>query len=105
MNYNIRHTSVEGGVPGTHPAWPTGQDNFDKSASSMGIEDDIYHSALDYTRRASREDGIDRALRTDGETLDGLLVPIQADGGVAMQIAAKAGMTSWIALWPGLPRD
>lgn len=91
MDYNIRHTSVEGGVPRTHPAWPTGQDSFEQSADSMGTEDGVYHSALNYTRRSSREEGIDKALRTDGEMLDGLLVPIQADDGVAMQIAAKAG--------------
>lgn len=91
MEYNIRHTSVEGGVPRTHPAWPTGQDSFEQSADSMGTEDGVYHSALDYIRRTSKEEGIDQALRTDGDMLDGLLVPVQADDGVAMQIAAKAG--------------
>ena len=71
----------------------------------MGIEDSVYHSALGYIRRTSREEGIDKALRTNGETLDGLLVPVQADGGVAMQIAAKAGENASTTLWSGLPRD
>ncbi|KAF7879575.1 hypothetical protein EAF04_000770 [Stromatinia cepivora] len=32
--YNVQHTTQEGGVPGTHPAWPTDQDNFDKCLES-----------------------------------------------------------------------
>ncbi|KAJ8123738.1 hypothetical protein ONZ43_g379 [Nemania bipapillata] len=91
IQYNIIHTEREGGVSGTHPAWPTGQDSFDKSQSSMGIEDETYRSALDFIRRKTRDEGIDAALRYDGELLDGLLVPVQADDGVAMQIAAQAG--------------
>lgn len=93
MDYNIKHTLVEGGVPRTHPAWPTGQDNFDKSASTMGIAYGIYHSALDYIRRTLREEGIGNALGADSGMFGGLVVPIQADDGVAMQIAAQAGET------------
>ncbi|KAF2967311.1 hypothetical protein GQX73_g6285 [Xylaria multiplex] len=89
--YNIEHTDKEGGVPGTHPAWPTGQDSFDKSQASKGIEDETYKSALNYIHRKARDEGIDAALKYDGKPLDGLLVPVQADGGVAMQIAAQAG--------------
>lgn len=89
--YNVEHTEREGGVPRTHPAWPIGQDSFDKSAFSKGIEDETYHSALKYIRYTTREQGFDQALLVDGEALDGLLVPIQADGGVAVQIAAQAG--------------
>ncbi|KAI0012980.1 amidase [Xylariaceae sp. FL0662B] len=91
IEYNIKHTEREGGVPGTHPAWPTGQDSFDKSASSKGLENDTYKSAWEFIREKSRDEGIDPALRWGGEILDGLLVPIQADGGVATQIAAQAG--------------
>ncbi|KAI1436663.1 amidase [Xylaria sp. CBS 124048] len=91
IRYNIKHTKKEGGVPGTHPAWPLGQDNFDKSLATNGIEDETYTSALSFIRRTARDEGIDAALRYEGELLDGLLVPVQADGGVATQIAAQAG--------------
>ncbi|KAJ8065173.1 hypothetical protein OCU04_005885 [Sclerotinia nivalis] len=91
--YNVQHTTQEGGVPGTHPAWPTGQDNFDKCLESKDWPEDDYLKALDYIRRKSREEGIDAALRYKGNTskVYGLLVPLQADGGVACSVAAKAG--------------
>ncbi|KAJ2981359.1 hypothetical protein NUW58_g527 [Xylaria curta] len=91
VEYNIKHTEKEGGVPGTHPAWPTGQDSFDKSLATKGIEDETYKSALNYIHQKTRDQGIDAALSHNGEPLDGLLVPVQADQGVAMQIAAQAG--------------
>jgi len=89
--YNIRHTASEGGIPGTHLAWPTGQDNLDKCLESKDWPEDAYLKALEYIRRKSREEGIDAALRHNGDNLDGLLVPLQADGGVACSLAAKAG--------------
>ncbi|GAP82941.1 putative amidase [Rosellinia necatrix] len=91
IEYNIKHNREEGGVAGTHPAWPTGQDSFEKSQASKGIEDETYKSALDYIRRKTRDEGIDAALKYNGEPLDGLIVPVQADNGVAMQMAAQAG--------------
>ncbi|KAI0441784.1 amidase [Xylaria telfairii] len=91
VEYNIKHTEREGGVPGTHPAWPTGQDSFDKSLASKGVEDGIYKSALRFIHQKTRDEGIDAALSYEGKLLDGLLVPVQADDGVAMQIAAQAG--------------
>lgn len=90
--YNIDHTDQEGGIPGTHPAWPIGQDSFDKSLASKGVKDETYHSALAYIRKMSRENGIDAALLWEGSCLDGLLVPVQAEDGVACQVAAKAGI-------------
>lgn len=51
----------------------------------------MYSKALDYIRRKSREEGIDAALQHEGNKLDGLLVPLQAEGGVACSVAAKAG--------------
>ena len=93
--YNFKHTETEGGHPGIHPAWPTGQDNFEKSLESRGNEDQIYKSALAYVRTKSREEGIDAALASgsgDSKFCGGLLVPLQAEKGVATQIAAKAGM-------------
>ncbi|KAI0404579.1 amidase [Xylaria palmicola] len=91
MAYNIKHTKGEGGVPGTHPAWPTGQDSFEKSQATKGVEDETYRSALNFIRQRTRDEGIDAALTFDGKSLDGLLVPVQADDGVSMQIAAQAG--------------
>ncbi|KAH8602431.1 amidase signature domain-containing protein [Bisporella sp. PMI_857] len=89
--YNIRHTQQEGGVPGTHPAWPTGQDNFNKCVESKDWPNDRYLEALSYMRLKSQEQGIDAALKFDGVDLDGLLVPLQADSGAACSVAAKAG--------------
>ena len=60
----------------------------------MGVKNDTYHRALKYIQRKSREEGIDAALNSSGAELDGLLVPISADGGVPCQVAAKAGMAT-----------
>lgn len=89
--YNEKHTAHEGGIPETHPAWPTGQDNFEKCIHSKVWPEEFYTQALNYIRRKSREEGIDAALNFEGETLDGLLVPLQAEGGAACSVAAKAG--------------
>jgi amidase len=89
--YNVQHTAQEGGIPGTHPAWPTGQDYFDKCIESKDWPEERYVKALEYIRRKSREEGIDAALICEGGNLDGLLVPLQADRGVAWSVAAKAG--------------
>ncbi|KEZ45550.1 hypothetical protein SAPIO_CDS1884 [Scedosporium apiospermum] len=91
IEFNKKNAEDEGGLPGLHGAWPMGQDNFHRCADSRGIEDEAYHSAVDYIRQKSREEGIDAVLRSKGGLLDGILVPIQADGGVANQVAAKAG--------------
>ncbi|KAJ3553172.1 hypothetical protein NPX13_g10945 [Xylaria arbuscula] len=89
--YNIKHTDKEGGIPGTHPAWPTGQDNFDRCVESKDDSEALYRKALEYNRRKSREEGIDAAMALGRDELDGLLVPVQAEGGVACSVAAKAG--------------
>lgn len=89
--YNVKHTDQEGGVPGTHLAWPTGQDSFDRCLESKDVDGTIYGKALKYIRRESRERGIDAAMRSGEDTLDGLLVPLQAEGGAACSLAAKAG--------------
>lgn len=91
VEYNVRHTDTEGGVPGTHPAWPTGQDNFDRCIESRDCDDALYSKALKYNLRKSREEGIDAAMIYGEAELDGLLVPLQAEGGVACSVAAKAG--------------
>lgn len=92
MAYNRMYTEEEGGVPGTHPAWVTGQDSFEMSKATKGVKTETYYKALNYIRRKSREEGIDAALQFQQLELNGLLVPIHADGGVACQLAAKAGM-------------
>ncbi|KAI1279498.1 amidase signature domain-containing protein [Xylaria sp. FL0933] len=89
--YNIEHTDTEGGVPGTHSAWPTGQDNFDRCIKSKDDSEEVYTKALQYIRKKSREEGIDAAMIHEGSELDGLLVPVQTEGGVAGSVAAKAG--------------
>jgi amidase len=52
---------------------------------------DKYLKALQYIRRKSREEGVGAALLFEEGTLDGLLVPLQADGGVTCSVVAKAG--------------
>lgn len=91
--WNANNSETEGGLPCVHPAWPSGQDNFEKSLASKGILDGLYDKALEYIQRKSRKEGIDAALKMpDGSLLDGILVPLQADTGAACQVAAKAGM-------------
>ncbi len=63
----------------------------DKCLESKDWPDDIRLKALEYIRKKSREEGIDAALRFGQKSLDGLLVPLQADKGVACSLAAKAG--------------
>jgi len=91
IELNKKHAEEEGGLLGLHGAWPTGQDTFDHVAETLGLEDEIYQSALKYIRQKSREEGIDAVLTSKGEPLDGILVRVQADSGVANQLAAKAG--------------
>lgn len=89
--WNRTHTEHEGGIPGTHPAWPTGQDTFEMALELKGEENADYVAALGFIHRKSREEGIDAALGVGGGKLDGILVPVHAAGAVACQIAAKAG--------------
>lgn len=102
VDYNLKHD--EGGMPGMHPAWPTGQDMLERCLTTHGIEDDIYHQALAFIRQKSREEGIDAALSSARRPLDGLLVPVYADGGVSCQLAAKAGYPM-ITIPAGLHED
>lgn len=90
VTFNNRHTETEGGIPCTHPAWITGQDSFDKSLATRGVKDETYYRAVNFIRRKSGEERIDAALCHEGFDLDGLLVPVNADGGAACQVAAKA---------------
>jgi len=49
----------------------------------------VYSKALEYIRRKPREEGIDAVMRHGEDELDGLLVPLQAEGGVACSVAEK----------------
>jgi amidase len=91
MEFNVKLTDTEGGVPGTHPAWPMGQDSLAASLKTKDVSEADYQEALGYIRQKSRDEGIDAALKLSDGELDGLLVPLQADGGVACSVAAKAG--------------
>lgn len=89
FQYNIDNYGSEGGLPGIHPAFGSGQDGLLASLESKGIMNETYFQALEYCRRTTREEGIDAALKYKGRTLDGLLVP--PDVAQSIQIAAQAG--------------
>ena len=79
----------EGGTPGIHPAFGSGQDGFLASLDTKGVMNETYYQALSFCQRSSREGGIDAALTHNGTKLDALLVP--PDVGQSYQIAAQAG--------------
>lgn len=86
--YNIDNLGSEGGTPGIHPAFGSGQDGFLASLESRGIMDETYYQALSFCQQ-STQGGIDAALTYQNKKLDGLLVP--PDVGQTYQIAAQAG--------------
>lgn len=89
VQYNIDNYGSEGGLPGIHPAFGSGQDGLIASLESKGIMNETYFSALAFCQRTTREEGIDAALKYKSGTLDGLLVP--PDVAQSIQIAAQAG--------------
>ncbi|KAJ5653759.1 hypothetical protein N7490_000762 [Penicillium lividum] len=86
---NIDNYGSEGGYPGIHPAFGSGQDGLIASLESKGIMNATYWEALGFCQRTTREEGIDAALKWKNGTLDGLLVP--PDVAQSIQIAAQAG--------------
>lgn len=88
VRYN-NEDGEEGGIPNTHPAFLSGQDGFDASLATKGVMDDLYWTALNFCHKATREDGIDAALRSFGKNITALLVP--PDVGQTYQISAQAG--------------
>ncbi|RCI16922.1 hypothetical protein L249_3056 [Ophiocordyceps polyrhachis-furcata BCC 54312] len=88
VDYNNDNSHTEGGIPGTHPAFYSGQDGFNASLATGGIMNDTYHQALEFCRTSARG-GIDDALRWKNRQLSALLVPL--DPGQSYQIAAQAG--------------
>lgn len=89
VQYNLDNLGSEGGLPGAHPAFESGQDGFLASLESKGIMDETYWEALAFCHRTTREDGIDAALHNNGNQLTALLVP--PDVAQTYQIAAQAG--------------
>jgi amidase len=95
VRFNDQNSGSEGGLAGTHPAFPTGQDLFRDCVKTQGKEDHIYKSALSWIRKQTRENGIDAVLSyTDPKTkektsLDALLFCDIQMGGTC--IAAQAG--------------
>jgi hypothetical protein len=59
VSFNHIHDELEGGSPGIHPAFGSGQDGLIASLKTKGRKDETYWQALDYTRRTTREEGID----------------------------------------------
>lgn len=89
VQYNIDNDGSEGGTPGVHPAFASGQDGFNASLETGGIMDETYWQALSFCHRTTREEGIDAALALNGTQITALLVP--PDVGQSYQIAAQAG--------------
>ncbi|KAJ5496490.1 hypothetical protein N7463_008477 [Penicillium fimorum] len=89
VQYNIDNYGSEGGLPGIHPAFGSGQDGIIASLESKGLMDETYFQALEFCQRTTREEGIDAALKQGNVALDGLLVP--PDVAQSIQIAAQAG--------------
>ncbi|CAG8897638.1 unnamed protein product [Penicillium egyptiacum] len=89
VQYNIDNYGSEGGLPGIHPAFGSGQDGLLASLETKGVMDATYFQALAFCQLTTREEGIDAALKQGNVTLDGLLVP--PDVAQSIQIAAQAG--------------
>ena len=89
--YNYANDDTEGGYPWPRgiPEFYSGQDGFLASLETRGEMNDVYHQALSFIQRSSREQGIDAALANNGRRLDALLVP--SDVAQSYQIAAQAG--------------
>ncbi|RJE21941.1 amidase family [Aspergillus sclerotialis] len=89
VQYNKVNYGSEGGYPGIHPAFGSGQDGLIASLESKGIMNETYFQALEFCHRTTREEGIDAALKHKDGKLDGLLVPPNV--AQSIQIAAQAG--------------
>ncbi len=92
VQFNLDNAGSEGGVPGAHPAFASGQDGFLAALATEGVRDETYWQALEFCQTKCRR-GIDDALTYNANgtktKLAGLLVPPQV--AQAPQIAAQAG--------------
>jgi amidase len=57
--FNCDNDDVEGGTPGVHPAFASGQDGFLASLETRGVKDATHWQALKYLRRTAGKEGID----------------------------------------------
>ncbi|KAM0721230.1 hypothetical protein Q7P37_003518 [Cladosporium fusiforme] len=89
VQYNTDNLGSEGGAPGVHPAFGSGQDVLLEAVATQGIRNETYWQALHFCQRTSREEGIEAALNSGGSQLDALLIP--PDVAQSVQIAAQAG--------------
>ena len=89
VKYNNDNVGTEGGTPGIHPAFGSGQDGFLASLATGGVMNETYYQALAFCQRTTRTEGIDAALAHGGNKLDALLVP--PDVAQSYQVAAQAG--------------
>lgn len=95
VKYNRENNAIEGGEPGAHPAFASGQDGLLAALETKGEMNETYKKALNFCQTSTRK-GIDDALHTrhpehnpSGKKLNGLLVPTEA--AQTYQIAAQAG--------------
>jgi amidase len=73
----------QGGVPGTHAAFPDGQSKWLEMMKTKGIKDATYLAAIRHIRMQTRENGIDAALKTtdsDGDDDTGAKLAQILDG-------------------------
>jgi amidase len=89
VQYNIDNVGTEGGTPGIHPAFGSGQDGLLASLESKGVQNETYWQALSFCQRTTRDEGIDAALANGGDQLHALLIP--PDVAQSVQVAAQAG--------------
>ncbi|KAL9133782.1 MAG: hypothetical protein Q9175_005037 [Cornicularia normoerica] len=90
ITYNQENGGTEGANPGEHPAFPTGQDNFQQIVQSCGEETETYYQALKYTQQKCRAEGIDAALKDDKTKQDLAALILFDRKGAGQQLAAQA---------------
>ncbi|EXJ81842.1 hypothetical protein A1O1_07907 [Capronia coronata CBS 617.96] len=89
---NLDNLGSEGGLPGIHPAFYSGQDGLLNSLETKGVMDETYWQAVWFCKTVTAE-SLDAALNPfiNGShvKLDALLVP--PDLGQSYQVSAQAG--------------
>ncbi|KAK5015114.1 hypothetical protein LTR16_003528 [Cryomyces antarcticus] len=101
--YVDANSGTEDAREGDHAACASGQDLFNEVVAHRGVKDETYRKALSYSRRKSREEGIDAALHVmkDGQSIELDTLPSCDWKGAGQQIAARAGIVSSLKSNPG----
>lgn len=60
--YNYANEGTEGGTPGVHPAFESGQDSFLASLETKGVRNETYWQAVEYCKRGAGVEGIDACV-------------------------------------------